>query len=116
MFNKFKVYQNITAPGLDPCHITIGSDTPVQVGAQNITVDTSEVYANNFTDGKTFTIGKYWTINPAADLPRRNKGKGLAMLNGTNVRIKAHTIKAQSISIPNLSITVDSGLKMSTVN
>lgn len=115
MFNKFKIYQNITAPDLEPCHITIGSDTPVQVGAQDISVDTSELYANNFTDGTTFSIGRYWTINPAADLPRRNKGNGLAMLNGTNVKIKAQTIKATSISIPNLSITVEPGLKMSTV-
>lgn len=116
MFNRFKIYQNLSAPNVEPCHIEYGSDAPVQVSAQNFSVDTSEIYAGNLSDGSTFYIGKYWTINPAMDLPRRYKGKGLAMLNGNNMKIKAHTIKAQSISIPNLSITVEPGLKMSTVD
>ncbi|MGE5422155.1 MAG: hypothetical protein ACM3QW_02735, partial [Ignavibacteriales bacterium] len=116
MFNRFKMYQNFTAEGMEPCHIEIGSDQPVQVGANDISVDTSELYASEITDGSTFTIGKYWTISPEIDLPRRHQGRDLAMLNGTNVKIKANSIKAENLSIPNFSISVEPGLKMSTVN
>lgn len=110
-YDHFMVYQNFNMPGVEPCHIAIGSSS--QVTAEDVSVDTSEVFAKWFTDGD-LSIDNYWTASPEEDLPRR-VNRGTLSLNG-DLKMKAHNLRASHMTIPNFSFSVNPGQKFVDAN
>jgi len=115
--SNFSLFQNFTAQGIDPCHIEIGTSSPAEVTAENLSIETSEISAQNLSNG-LYTVGNYWTVNPEKDLPWR-LGWGdnpLCFLGGNDVMIKTHTLSASHLRVPNFCFSVESGLKTAGTN
>lgn len=109
----FALYKNMThAPYYDDCYIAMSAGGPVSFN--NLSMEVTELYAQELIGVRTFPIIDFWTTNPGEDLPL---GEGEIPSDpddefyGDDFKVTVIKMTADHIEIPNFSLSVRPGRK-----
>jgi len=112
------ICKNLTPPNSNPSNITITGDMVSITGGpfrKDLELQVSELYGKNLT-AKAFgvlpvTLNDYWSTQPEDDLLLRLSGLTLPTLEGTDLKMNTHSLKADRITIQNFMLSVEPGHK-----
>lgn len=114
--------KNFTSPDGSPFNITINTRNPsdvVIIGGgpfeKDLDLQVSELYGKELTVRALgllpVTLNDYWSTQPEDDLPIRLSGLTLPTLEGTDLKMNTHSLKAGRITIQNFVLSVEPGHK-----